>query len=256
MTTVRETMVQLERQCLGLGVPYAEDPCWGCEEHRIQYEIVGPGGGVWHVALRQDGGELLEEPARDPLEIVHASVEDWLALWAGRAPLEHLVQSGRVTFSRREDDASDEHASAEPASFMESASELNRLGVLGPLPESGYWKYHGNGHECEICWEYTYQGCAEPETCSCPRHWTWVPPRLANATGLSWFLASMIAVSFCIAIGRWGGLAVGLGSGPLLFLAGWIASEVALGAGMRRSPRFFRFLAGRRLIEGPRPDSW
>jgi len=143
MLTIPETLAQLERQCLGLRVPCLDGRHWFCahgergspsesvaDQIDVQYEIVGPGGGTWHLTMRQDDGVLRAGASAHPDLTVCVLVEDWLALWVGAESPSTLLQYGRL-FVRPEGLA--------PIALP----DLPRLGLLGPLREIRYTKCQG-----------------------------------------------------------------------------------------------------------------
>jgi len=138
MLTIPETLAQLERQCLGLRVPCLDGRHWFCahgqggsppesvaDQIDVQYEIAGPGGGTWHLTMRQDDGVLRAGASAHPYLTVCVFVEDWLALWAGAEMPSILLRCGRL--------------SVLPEGLAPIASpDLPRLGLLGPLREIQY----------------------------------------------------------------------------------------------------------------------
>ena len=140
MTTVRDTFIQIERQCLGTDVPCIHGHMFRewhghCSILNIQYEVNGPGGGIYNLTIEPDGRELSEGPSTAPDVIVRTSVEDWLALWAGREPAWALLQSGRISVV-----TVGQFTMALQVAGKKSTAEFPRdlplLGVLGPLRES------------------------------------------------------------------------------------------------------------------------
>lgn len=141
MLTIPETLAQLERQCLGVRVPCLDGRHWFCahgyggspprsvaDQIDVQYEIVGPGGGTWHLTLRQDDGVLRAGASADPYLTVRVFILDWLAIWAGTESPSALLWCGRLSLL--------------PERLAPIASrDLPRLGLLGPLREIQYTEY-------------------------------------------------------------------------------------------------------------------
>ena len=148
--TVRDTFAELQRQCLGTwalcthglfadrhgGGLDADDEDVRVALH-IQYEITGPGGGTWHFAVGSDDCELSDAPSPEPGVIVRASVEDWLALWAGQESVSTLLDSGRISVVTVGVFAEALRVKSQ-RSTAEFPSCLPFLGVLGPLREVGH----------------------------------------------------------------------------------------------------------------------
>jgi hypothetical protein len=141
MLRIPETLAQLEHQCLGLRVPCLDGRHWFCshghgsslpesvaDQIDIQYKIVGPGGGTWHLTMRQDDGVLRAGASARPYLTVCVFIADWLALWAGAESPSTLLRCGRLSIL--------------PEWLAPIASpDLPRLGLLGPLREIQYTQY-------------------------------------------------------------------------------------------------------------------
>ena len=53
-------------------------------DDRVAARISGPGGGAWHIGVREGAFELVEGPCERPLVMMSLSVADWREFVAGR----------------------------------------------------------------------------------------------------------------------------------------------------------------------------
>lgn len=88
MQTVLEVFDRMQRE-------YRPEMLAGIEGV-IQFDIHGPGGGVWNAAIRGGGLKVSRGPAPKPDLSLQASTQDWLDLVSGKRSGQVLFMTGRL----------------------------------------------------------------------------------------------------------------------------------------------------------------